>query len=479
MLYKKDVNIPIPERTKYRHKLQDSMGASNVDMPSTSSDTSMNPNFSSSPEPESPAFTDASSSALNIETASSLEMEKATTEFSEDNRPEFEKMFTVENPPYFDEDIHGYQQDLVDVRDSICSDLDKPSNFSSDEESKDSIYSSLSSDSEDYISSQDTEDSETEEDVPTFSKCDESFMVTLSFTMKHHLSGQASSDLLTLLKLLGKSEHQMGDMSLKKLKELVGACDADIIHFCEKCFTIFPEDLEVYKCTQEGCPGLRYKGSEGNQVKKQKKSFFTSLSVTRQIRDLREREGIWEALTSYKSKCAEENFISDILNAEVCKNLKSGGNFLDSEHNLSLIFNTDGIPLYQSSGISLWPVYLAINELPPSMRFSRKNMILWGVWQARGKPVFQTFFQPFIKHMVQLKETGVVWKHHGQEICSKAILLLGTVDLQAKAYLTEMTMFNGRHGCITCEDEGTNLSLIKLDFHQHTIVLKHLKWDLP
>lgn len=91
------------------------------------------------------------------------------------------------------------------------------------------------------------------------------------------------------------------------------------------------------------------------------------------------------------------------------------------------------------------------------MRFSRRNMILWGVWQARGKPVFQTFFQPFIRHMVQLKETGVVWKHHGQEICSRAILLLGTVDLQAKAYLTEMTMFNGRHGCITCEDEGINL----------------------
>ena len=44
-------------------------------------------------------------------------------------------------------------------------------------------------------------------------------MVTLSFIMKHHLSGQASSDLLTVFKLLGENEHQMSDMSLKKIKK--------------------------------------------------------------------------------------------------------------------------------------------------------------------------------------------------------------------------------------------------------------------
>lgn len=458
MLYKKNVDIPIPERTKYRRKQLSSVEALNVDMPSTSSDTSMmseDPYFSS-PEPESPSFTRTSSSSdLKIEPQPSVETEKAT-EFYEDIHRTF--------------DYIGNLNDL-NSHDTICSNPDEPLNFSSDEDFQGSVYSSLSSDNEDYISSLDSGDSEKEEpDVPVLTKCNESCMAMLSYIMKHHLSGQASTDLLSLLKLLGKNEHQMSDMSLQKIKEMVGSCDADIIHFCEKCFTIFPEDLEIYKCTQEGCPGLRYKGSERNQVKKQKKSFFTSLSVASQMKDLLEREGVWDAITSYKSKCAEENFVSDILNAEVCKDLKSNGNFLENEHNLSLIFNTDGIPLYQSSGISLWPVFFAINELPPSMRFSRKNMILWGVWQARGKTVFQTFFQPFIKHMVQLKEMGVIWNHHGQEICSKAILLLGTVDLQAKAYLAEMTMYNGRHGCITCEDEGINLDLINLDSSPHAFL---------
>ncbi len=35
--------------------------------------------------------------------------------------------------------------------------------------------------------------------------------------------------------------------------------------------------------------------------------------------------------------------------------------------NVSLVFNTDGAPVFKSSGISLWPVYLVINELPPRL----------------------------------------------------------------------------------------------------------------
>ena len=37
---------------------------------------------------------------------------------------------------------------------------------------------------------------------------------------------------------------------------------------------------------------------------------------------------------------------------------------------ISMLFNTDGAPLFQSSGISLWPVFLAINEIPPTERLA-------------------------------------------------------------------------------------------------------------
>ena len=36
--------------------------------------------------------------------------------------------------------------------------------------------------------------------------------------------------------------------------------------------------------------------------------------------------------------------------------------------NVSLTLNTDGVDIYRSSKYSLWPVWLQINELPPTQR---------------------------------------------------------------------------------------------------------------
>jgi hypothetical protein len=134
--------------------------------------------------------------------------------------------------------------------------------------------------------------------------------------------------------------------------------------------------------------------------------------------------------------------------------LRKPGNFLSNDKNISLLFNTDGVPLYNSSKVGLWPVYLVINELPPVMRFSRQNMILWGVWQSKSKPVFQTFFRPFVEEMLKLKKHGFSLSIENEVMNVKAILLAGTLDLQAKAMILEMAHHNGEFACITCEEPG-------------------------
>lgn len=115
---------------------------------------------------------------------------------------------------------------------------------------------------------------------------------------------------------------------------------------------------------------------------------------------------MWNTMITYRRKCLQGDSIKDILNGEMYMDLRKPGNFLSSENNISLLFNTDGVPLYNSSKVGLWPVYLVINELPPVVRFSRQNMILWGVWQSKSKPAFQTYFQPFVQEMMKLKTQG-------------------------------------------------------------------------
>ena len=97
---------------------------------------------------------------------------------------------------------------------------------------------------------------------------------------------------------------------------------------------------------------------------------------------------------------------ADILNKETCDNLTdftdgagyrellhSDNSVLKYPYSLTGILNTDGVNLYASSKVELWPVFLAVNELNPSLRFSRENMLLIAIWQGRGKPPFRQLFE--------------------------------------------------------------------------------------
>jgi hypothetical protein len=89
---------------------------------------------------------------------------------------------------------------------------------------------------------------------------------------------------------------------------------------------------------------------------------------------------ILEAITSYrKSKHAEEGVINDLKDGQLYKEMVSQ---IDSDLVFTLCFNTDGAQLYSFSHVHLWPIFLVINELPPRLRFSRVNMITWGLWQS-------------------------------------------------------------------------------------------------
>ena len=44
--------------------------------------------------------------------------------------------------------------------------------------------------------------------------------------------------------------------------------------------------------------------------------------------------------------------------------------FLSQPGNISLLLNTDGVAIYRSSKIYIWPVWAVVNELPSSLRLT-------------------------------------------------------------------------------------------------------------
>ncbi len=63
--------------------------------------------------------------------------------------------------------------------------------------------------------------------------------------------------------------------------------------------------------------------------------------------------------------------VEDIFDGSIYRELSRDGGPLSRPEGISFTINTDGVDnIFKSRKASLWPVYLMINELPPSQRYS-------------------------------------------------------------------------------------------------------------
>ena len=128
--------------------------------------------------------------------------------------------------------------------------------------------------------------------------------------------------------------------------------------------------------------------------------------------------------------------------------------------NLSLLWNTDGVPIFKSSNYSIWSLYFSINELPYEHRMRKQNILLGGLWFGDAKPNIHVFLQPIIKVLLRFEDgiTVEVWGVTAP-ILSKIIVLAGTSDLPAKSLILNIRQFNGFNGCPRCLQSGETLKL--------------------
>jgi len=85
----------------------------------------------------------------------------------------------------------------------------------------------------------------------------------------------------------------------------------------------------------------------------------------------------WNGLQSRPSSMSD--CIHDIYDGLEYREHSKPGGFLCKDQNpanLSFLLNTDGVALFRSSTTNIWPVFLAVNELPPSMRYEFVTVVL-------------------------------------------------------------------------------------------------------
>ena len=273
-----------------------------------------------------------------------------------------------------------------------------------------------------------------------------SMLLIMTFAVTHKLSGEALKDLLTLIDMHCLIPHAL-IQSLYKFKKYFDMLKHPINkhHYCPSC--CMPIDTQCSNCPNASCE----KTFASND-----KPFFIEIPIADQLKVLFNRKGFYSDLRHrFERQKGNVSSIEDIYDGARYQSYMQSGEFLSQQHNISFIWNTDGIPVFKSSKYCIWPLYFAISELPPHKRWCSDNVILAGLWFGLSKPAMLTFLKPFLEGMSKL--------HSGIELYSpdimgnfycRAMLLCGTCDLPAKAMVYNMIQFNGNYGCSHCLQSG-------------------------
>lgn len=213
-------------------------------------------------------------------------------------------------------------------------------------------------------------------------------LLIITFCTRYHLSGEAKADLLTLISVHCAEVHP-GLESLHNFMKYFHHLKNPIIRhkYCSHCLLLLNNGHEHRVCPNDLC--------QQDLTKHGSTSFFIEVPVAKQIQSFFAKDGFFDDLQYRFRRTQHAGQISDIYDGHIYKSLFENNGLLSDPNNISLSWNTDGVPLFKSSAFALWPLYFIVNKLPYNKRIQRENMIFAGLWFGTNKPQMLTFFLPF------------------------------------------------------------------------------------
>ena len=105
--------------------------------------------------------------------------------------------------------------------------------------------------------------------------------------------------------------------------------------------------------------------------------MFYYIKIEEQIKRIFRITNILQQTTESQASLGN---IEDFKDFSLYRNfLKSKfGSLINKREAFTLLLNTDGISLCDKSNLSLWPVFIVINELDKNIRFCVENVIIAG-----------------------------------------------------------------------------------------------------
>lgn len=274
-------------------------------------------------------------------------------------------------------------------------------------------------------------------------------MVLLTlFAIKYDLTGEAITHLLQLITLILPSGNILPD-TLRKFKTYFRNLENPVTlhHYCAFCLSYVDKQATVCPntaCMKELSP-------------RHAKAYFIEIPVVQQLATFFSRRGFYTSIQHrFHREKKRKNNVEDIYDGQLYKKLTNEG-ILSSPDNVSFLMNTDGVPVFKSSKVSIWPLYLVINELPYSKRMAKENMIFAGLWFGEKKPAMWTFLKPHTYSFTSLEKGAEMQSPEKGTFHCRGILLACSCDLPARCLLCNSMQYNGENGCWKCLQPGNTV----------------------
>ncbi|KAK3085488.1 hypothetical protein FSP39_004118 [Pinctada imbricata] len=282
------------------------------------------------------------------------------------------------------------------------------------------------------------------------------------FMIRFRLPDEAVSYLLRIMACLLPHGHKLMG-SLYHFRNFLRKYSKDILpsiyYHCNFCY----EHVEKKSKVCSGCgKSLLHSGSV---------AYFVQLKLVSQLSALWKNPTFCHFVRNHRFEHMKSNTaqnLSDIYDGELYQTFYKNNGILSDKNNLSFSLNTDGAPLFKSSSVSIWPVYLLVNELPIAQRKKRHFSLFYGVWIASKKPQMWSFLRPLFDELKHLESNGHQFSDYAdQSFISKSILLTCTCDLPARAIVYNCNQFNGEYSCWYCLQRGET-------YHHNTGGISHI-----
>ena len=255
-------------------------------------------------------------------------------------------------------------------------------------------------------------------------------LLLLTYSLRFRQSDEAFSQLLELIAFILPAGNRI-PRSLYMLRKLLGAYVKlpKIHYYCAFCYTHVERNART--CSNPVCVK--------DLTKSGAMAYFVLHDLVEQIARLFQKKQFCKEVRTHRFKHYRKKKnptdISDVYDGQNYKRIFDEG-FLAEENNISFCMNTDGVPVFISSKIQMWPVYLMINELPLAQRKLKENVVLYGIWIGRNKPMMWSYLKPLKDQMETISKGVSVTDYAGNLINVAACILSCVCDLPAKSMVS-------------------------------------------